>query len=196
MVSLEDYRMVSPLAKQGRLTPFERAFAPLMLGWVRDEEELFWLAPQTTGPLTVPKIEAWTRPEDHPYLYWTEDARAPIGYGELNHMPNRKSHLWLGHLIVAPAHRGQGWGRTLVMALFEEAFGRLRAKEVSLVVFPDNEPAVRCYRRCGMSDLGIQYKIFGTQRRRYGMLHMALSVKEYARLVRRDQEAQTQNPPG
>lgn len=182
--------------KRGRLTPFERLYAATMLGWVRNEEELFWLAPRTTGPLTVGRIEAWTEPDDHAFLFWGDDSRIPLGYGELNQMPHRRNHLWLGHLIIAPSHRRKGWGRRLVAALLEEGFVRLRAKEISLVVFPENVAAIRCYRQCGMRAIGDQYKQFGQAGRQYRMIHMGTTAKDYARWLRAQGEAKAQQSPG
>ena len=36
------------------LRPFDRLFGPTVAGWVRDDAELFWLAPSTPPPLTAP----------------------------------------------------------------------------------------------------------------------------------------------
>ena len=188
--------MDSTPANWGRLTPFERFYAPLILGWVRNDEELFWLAPQTKAPLTVEKIEAWTRADDYPFLFWGPDPCVPLGYGELNQMPQSKTHLWLGHLIIAGSQRSKGWGRRLVLALLEQGFVRLGVQEISLVVFPSNEIAIRCYRSCGLQKLGEQYKRFGPAGSRYRMIHMAINAKDYARRVADPAGAEAQEPPG
>jgi RimJ/RimL family protein N-acetyltransferase len=182
--------------KKGRLSSFERFYGPVILGWVGSDQELFWLAPRTPPPLTVEKIEGWTGANGYPCLLWGDDARVPVGYGEINHMPHDGSHWWLGHLIVAPRQRGQGWGQRLVMALLERGFVDLRAGQVSLVVFPENRAAIRCYERCGMRVLGDQYKEFGYEARRYRMIHMGLTSDRYFEMLSVMKRASAQEQQG
>ena len=51
-------------------------------------------------------------------------------------------------LCVAPDLRGHGYGRTLLSAAAQHAHD-LGAKRVTLMVKPDNDPAVRLYREFG-----------------------------------------------
>lgn len=163
-----------------RLTPYERIYAPVLLTWVRSDEELFWLAPQTPPPLTVDKIEGWTARRDDPFLFWRDaDPRTPIGYGELNRMPHDDQHLWLGHLIIAPSMRGQGWGVRMMHHFLRVGFQDRRTREISLVVFPENVGAIRCYRRAGMAAWGEQHKTFGSSVKRYRMVHMGICRAEF-----------------
>jgi len=99
-------------------------------------------------------------------------------------MPGEPDHLWLGHVVVAPSHRNLGYGRRFVEALLERAFTGLGARQVSLVVFPDNTAALRCYRRTGLRVLGEQHARFETTRRRHRMLRMGIDRQRYERLQR------------
>ena len=187
--------MPSLSAKRGRLTPFERMYAAEMLGWVANDEELFRLAPRTVPPLTVEKIEAWTSDNSYAYLFWGDEPRVPIGYGEINPMPQDHEHWWLGHLIIAPWKRGQGWGRALVLRLLERGFVGLGVREISLAVFPENKPAIACYERCGMKILGNQYKQFGLAGRRR-MVHMGITARHYGRVAGSRQGGAAREWPG
>lgn len=131
------------------LRPFEPRFAAVVAGWVRSAPELLWLAPSTAWPLTAEKVAAWTATRGRPYLLHPAGEDGPVAYGELNPVVTAPRQMWLGHLLVDNRRRGEGWGRLLTEALVAEAFGRLGAERIILVVFPDNSAAVRCYVRLG-----------------------------------------------
>jgi len=162
-----------------RLAPFDPLYAPVVAGWVQDSSELFWLAPSTSPPLTAAKIIEWAGEGVRPFLLWRTDHTLPVGYGELNDMPQRMGHFWLGHLLVCPQWRGRGVGVELVHRLLCEAFDVLEARTVSLVVFPDNVPAIRCYRRAGLVHVGQQWRYFQATRRKHRMLLMGITRSRF-----------------
>ncbi len=167
-----------------QLEPFQHVHAPLVVSWVLNDQELFWLAPHTVPPLAADKVIGWRRKGYHPYLLWSQRAEQSIGYGELNHMANALDHLWLGHVVVAPVHRNRGYGQRCVELLLDNAFGPFQARQVSLVVFPENVAAVQCYRRAGLAVLGEQNTTFETTRRRHRMLRMGIDRRRYEELYR------------
>ena len=144
-----------------RLTRFRVWHAPIVARWVKSEQQLLWLAPSTPPPLTAEKIVAWTRPGGEAFVLAMGRDHAVVGYGELNPMRGGRGHLWLGHVIVRPDLRGRGVGTLLSRALLSEAFERHGAERVSLIVFPDNLAALRCYRRAGFITAGEEYHQFG-----------------------------------
>lgn len=166
------------------LTPFDRLMAPIVAQWARTPLELFWLAPKTPAPLTAAKVEAWVRADDCPLMFCRDAQADPLGYLELNPMPHQAHHLWLGHCVLAPTHRGRGLGRIMVELLLDEAFGRRGARRVSLVVFPENVAAVRCYRMAGFVPAGEQVKHFPTTGRQHRMLRMTIDRDAYLSTVR------------
>jgi len=90
----------------------------------------------------------WTDPELRPWALTTEQGLL-IGYGELWLDPE-EDEVELARLIVAPEHRGQGWGRLLVSLLSDEA-RRSGLAGVMLRVVPDNTAAIACYLACGFT---------------------------------------------
>jgi len=161
------------------LAAFDPLMAPLIVSWVRGEHELFWLAPKTLPPLTPAKVVSWPGPDGCPMLLHQERRVEPIGYVELNPMPGQKGHLWMGHCLIQPERRGAGLGRLTVELMLEKAFLNERAKTVSLVVFPDNTSAVRCYRATGFRHIGEQVKYFPSTKRQHCMLEMRLTREDY-----------------
>lgn len=165
------------------LSLFEPQYAPLIASWVRSEQELTWLAPGTAPPLTPEKMVAWSKASDRRFMLWPEGLLQPISYGELNNMPDRTDQVWIGHFLVDPAHRGRRHGTRFVQALLGCAFQRLGAREVLLVVFPDNVGAIRCYQRVGMTPAGYERKRFEATGREHVFLRMTINASAYRDLV-------------
>lgn len=162
------------------LQAFDRLYAPRICGWVTDDAELFWLAPKTFPPLTASKVVAWPGVDGAPCLFMRDGADGPLGYLEVNPMPLEPGHLWLGHCLLNPDHRGIGLGRRMVRLALQLAFERRGASRMSLVVFPENAAAVRCYRRVGFADVRDQVKYFHTTGRRHVMLEMTIDRAAFA----------------
>lgn len=144
------------------LRPFDLVYASVVAAWVTTEPELRWLAPSLDPPLTPEKVVGWQRPDG--YAFSLNHLRDPFprGYGEVNRVRQQADELWIGHIIVHPHHRNRGLGRLLVRALVSFAFEQLSARRVALVVFPDNEAAIRCYRRVGFRLIGEEHHRLGS----------------------------------
>jgi len=164
------------------LCAFDDRLAPIVASWVRDGQDLLWLAPKTPPPLTATKVMAWVRPDGFPFLLRRDDVAEPLGYLELNPMSVPKRHFWMGHCVIDARHRGRGLGRLMVDLMLDEAFLHRRMNRVSLIVFPDNLPAVRCYRRAGFLDVGEQARYFPTTGRQCRMLQMSIDRERHEQI--------------
>ena len=162
------------------LSIYNSVMAPLIVSWVRDDHELFWLAPKTEPPLTPAKIHAWPGADGCPMLLCHDDRSEPLGYLELNPMPGRPLHFWIGHCIIRPDQRGMRLGRKMMSMVLAEAFLNLSGSRVSLVVFPDNHAAIACYLAAGMIDAGEQRKYFQTTGAQHVMRQMSIDAQQYA----------------
>ena len=184
-ISRQDFRSRRPTPDDGgwRLSPFDILYAPSIASWVRSARELTWLAPATPPPLSTAKVVGWKRNGGERLLLWTDATDAPIAYAELNEMPSRPRHLWIGHLLVDPAFRGRGIGQRFVQALLVRAFTELNAREVLLVVVPENRPAIRCYQASGMIVTGQERKTFERVRREFVFIRMAINRRRFNRFV-------------
>ena len=165
------------------LSPFVSDFAPLVASWVRSAQELTWLAPGTPPPLTAEKVAAWGEDRHNRFLFWTAGENEPAGYAELNDIPNQPAHLWIGHFIIDPARRGHSLGVRFAQALLARAFTELAAKEVVLVVFPENRRAIACYERAGMVQSGHERKFFKATGAEHHFLRMSMTRSRFHRLA-------------
>jgi RimJ/RimL family protein N-acetyltransferase len=152
------------------LRHFEPRDASVIAFWPTDGLELHWLAPSTPPPLTPEKVLAWGRPNGTNLILAGSRLSSPAGYAELNPMSGDPRHLWIGHLIVAPKLRGHRIGTLFVRSLLRVAFTRLAAHTVSLVVFPENVAATRCYERAGMCTCGEEHHRFTKGGPRYRLV--------------------------
>ena len=156
------------------LKTLQDAHASVVADWVQTTEQLKRLAPGSTMPLTAEKVLAWCRPHGHVFELAREGDETPIGYAELNPMQRERGHLWLGHVILCPTERGRGIGTVFVRMLLEYAFDQLAARCVSLIVYPNNKPAVDCYYRVGFKAIREEYHTFGSSNIQERMLRLEI----------------------
>lgn len=171
------------------LDRFDPRLAASVASWVRSADELFMLAPSTPPPLTASKVRVWTQQHGEPLMFRESATGALVGYAELNPMRRDRSHLWIGHVIVDPARRGQGLGFALTRALLDRAFDMQRAERVTLVVFPENQAAVECYRAAGFRIHGEETQRLLGPVRHCRLLRMEMSADTYARAIRAPRSA-------
>ena len=156
------------------LKTFRETHASVVADWVQTTDQLKRLAPGSTMPLTAEKVLAWRRPHGYVFELAREGDDTPIGYAELNPMQRERGHLWLGHVILCPTERGRGIGTVFVRMLLEYAFDQLAARCVSLIVYPNNKPAVDCYQRVGFKAIREEYHAFGSSNVEERMLRLEI----------------------
>jgi RimJ/RimL family protein N-acetyltransferase len=121
----------------------------------------------------------WVGTDGGPRLFRRDGLFEPLGYLEVNPMPGQPGHHWLGHCVIRPEHRGTGLGRVMIELALTEAFEVRGARQISLMVFPENLVAYRCYLRTGFREINDQYKYFATTGKRYRMVQMGLNRDGY-----------------
>lgn len=129
-----------------RLSGYDPSVAGLIAGWPRDASELeAWasLVPHTAG---LGVFEGWhADPDVHPYVLW--DGDRVCAYGEV-WVDEAEAEAELARIIVDPARRGRGVGRTLVGLLVERAQA-VGYADIWVRVLPGNGPAIACYSAAG-----------------------------------------------
>jgi ribosomal protein S18 acetylase RimI-like enzyme len=159
-----------------RLAPLHAAGAAEVAGWARTNGEAFWLAPRTTPPITGEKILNWAAPGRQQLLMCDMASGRNVGYGELNTLNVERAEYWIGHLIVDPQRRGVGIGQALTRLLVQRAVTLYAARRITLVVFPENTSAVRCYEAAGFRHEGYESHYFPVYLRRARLARMAIDA--------------------
>lgn len=163
------------------LEPARLEDAHVVAAWAQDAAIAYWFAPRSRPPITAQTILSWRSQGHSPHVLRSRaEPRRLIAYGEVNLLSASRQRYWLGHLIVAEAHRGAGFGRVLVASLLNHAFGFLAAREVVLVVFEENQRAIQCYRACGMRLDGFEYQFLAPYLRRVRLIRMSINRDEYS----------------
>jgi RimJ/RimL family protein N-acetyltransferase len=131
-----------------RLEPFDRSNAPTVLSWVRTYEEREAWASITDPQPDASIFDRWHADEDvHAFGFFDDDRL--VGYGEI--WEDRDEHeAELARLIVDPARRGDGVGRSLALALSERA-RELGYDDVWVRVVPENVAAIKAYAAAGFA---------------------------------------------
>ncbi len=164
----------SPKPQPLSLIPFDNLYAPTIASWIPDDRQLAWLAPSTQPPLTAAKVVGWVRPHGRRLLGAIKSNPLPIAYGELNPMMKEPGHLWVGHVVIDPLYRHRGLGRHFVDAICQTGWHEMGADRISLIVFPDNLPAIRCYLRVGFCEIGEEHHAFGGHGPRRRLLRLEI----------------------
>ncbi|MDI6824324.1 MAG: GNAT family N-acetyltransferase [Bacillota bacterium] len=115
----------------------------LQVGWMSG-----WLAdPQSRISLVAELV--------HPTGHTGQEARhAVVGMISLRRMTGRQQHVAGLGMSVHPAFHGRGIGTTLMGAALDAADREWQVVRTQLAVYPDNEPALRLYRRFGFREEG------------------------------------------
>jgi RimJ/RimL family protein N-acetyltransferase len=145
-------------------------------GWVHSEQELLWLAPATPPPLTPEKVLGWLHKDREAFLLWPGNEDQPVGYAELGRMADRPDCMWLAHFLISRSHRGLGFGGSFLHLLLDRAVRGHAARSLTLIVFPDNLAAIRCYQRIGFESDGYETRYFRTVKRRHRLLRMTIGL--------------------
>jgi GNAT superfamily N-acetyltransferase len=162
-----------------RLVPFDPSHAADVLSWAQTRVELASWASLEDPP--APAIFAtWLgEPDVHGRLLVSD---AVIAYGEL-WVCEEEHEVELARILVAPAHRNRGVGRTLVELLVGEA-ARFAVASAWVRVVPENSAAIRCYLAAGFASVSAQEEaaLNAVQPREYRWLCRAMGTRPRRRV--------------
>jgi len=152
-----------------------RAYKPedakAVASWLTNEQEFAWWSAGHLGafPLDPDTLNAFYT-EGIASGEWfprtmEEDGRV---CGQLLMRRKDEETVHFGFIVVDGSQRGKGYGFAMLSMALEYAFHLKRAKRVTLNVFADNAPAIRCYERLGFSCAGeFELNVGGEKRRAY-----------------------------
>lgn len=111
----------------------------------QNEEELFFMYPKGTYPITPQQLEIVARTRIMPTVVLHENE--VVGYCNIYKVTEESS--WLGNVIIKPSYRGSGVGKFLIETMKERAKAELKVKYLRLVCHNINTNALLFYTKLG-----------------------------------------------
>ncbi len=132
---------------------YQNTDAQAIVKWLKNEYAFRqWSADRYESyPITAEDMNRYYSQysDDELYKLTAVDDDEIIGHLTIRFIDEARRIARLGFVIVDDTKRGQGYGKQLVTSAIAYAFGELKADKVTLGVFENNTPALRCYLSCG-----------------------------------------------
>jgi len=125
----------------------------IIAGFPQNPEELFYMFPKGTFPVTPEQLEQVAASRFSPTVV-TESGEV-VGYCNLYNV-TAGGDCWVGNLIVHPARRGSGVATFLLQAIGERARTEYGCREIRLVCHNTNTRALLLYSHLGFKPFDIQ----------------------------------------
>ena len=153
------------------LRAYRNEDAQCVASWLKDEQEFMWWSAGKLGafPLDPDALNDFyaqgiASGEGFPRTM-EEDGRV---CGQMLMKKTDEETVHFGFIVVDSSQRGKGLGFAMLSMALEYAFHLRRAKRVTLNVFADNAPAIRCYERLGFACAGeTELEVNGEKRRAF-----------------------------
>jgi RimJ/RimL family protein N-acetyltransferase len=142
-----------------RIREMKKEDVAMVVEWLGGTDEKFleqWGGGRWyTYPVTLEQMEKQfeTRTDNTKYFVILRD-ELPIGSAELDFISWETKECAVCRYLIAPQHRGRGYGTEALNVLTGYAFKNLGMKRIRLSVFDFNTSAIRCYQKAGFVETG------------------------------------------
>lgn len=150
--------------------PAKETDIPIICGFPQSEEELFFLFPKATYPLTPSQLRE--------AILQRADSTVVEHSGEIAGFAN--FYRWetggccsIGNVIVSPVDRGRGVGRYLIERMIDLAFSKHQAAKVTVSCFNQNIAGLLLYPKLGFQPYAIEERQ-DKKGNRVALIHMLL----------------------
>ncbi|MBW5444457.1 GNAT family N-acetyltransferase [Cohnella sp. CFH 77786] len=142
-------------------------------------EELFYVSPKASYPLTPEQIWQTASERFHPTVVCDAESGKVAAYANLYDWNEEEKSCWLGNVIVAPSWRGRGGAAEfLLQAMMEQARVKLGADRLKLYCHNPNTRALLFYIRIGFAPNGGYKTVEHPSLRKIVVIEMEKSLLE------------------
>ncbi len=144
-----------------KLRNYEKTDSPIICSWIKTEEALYKWSADRIGhfPLEGDELNEEYFGREYPTpmhpMTMTDEDGTLLGHILLRYPEeNDMTHIRFGFVIVDSEKRGLGLGKKLLELAKDYAVKELGAKRITLGVFSNNPPAMKCYESAGFKEYG------------------------------------------
>ena len=112
------------------------------------------------------------------YPFTLEDNNKIIGHLILRKPNKDYNAIRMGFIIVDNTIRGKGYGKKLIEEAIKYAKNILKAEEINLGVFTNNESAMNCYKSVGFELVNIEKNAYQFYDEKWDCAEMILKQKD------------------
>lgn len=142
----------------------------LICDFPQTEDELFFLFPKATFPLTASQLQdAIAQRSDSTVVELDGEV---VAFANFYHWETNGT-CSIGNVIVSPLARGLGVGRYLIEQMIDLAFSKYKADEIAISCFNQNVIGLLLYTKLGFQPYTIEERI-DLRGNRVALIHMRL----------------------
>lgn len=142
-----------------KLRPYKPSDAKTIVSWCKDEITFRrWTFDRYPSyPITADDmnkkylLENGDCEEDNFYPFTAFDEEGITGHLIMRFTDVEKTILRLGFVILDSEKRGKGYGKEMISLAIKYAFEILRVEKLTIGVFENNTPALKCYKSAGFT---------------------------------------------
>jgi RimJ/RimL family protein N-acetyltransferase len=154
--------------------PLEEKDIPVICGFPQSADELFYMFPKATYPLTSHQLkEAIAHCSDSTVI---EMDGTVVGFANFSRWEFR-GRCSLGNVIISPSARSRGVGRYLIGYMIDIAFEKHEAREVTASCFNRNVPGLLFYPKLGFQPYAVDERQ-DKHGVRIALIHLRLAKNE------------------
>lgn len=168
-----------------RLRPYKPCDADNITTWLKSEYAFRqWSADRYEKyPITAEDMNAYYDNDKNNPRIWgltAFDGNGILGHLTMRYPKDTYGEIRLGFVIVDDSKRQKGLGKEMLSLAIKYAFEILMADKISLGVFENNIPAIKCYKSCGFKEVKTEtvehYKCMGET---WNCIEMELLREDY-----------------
>lgn len=137
----------------------------------QSKEELFYIGPKFTYPLTPEQILDALKERVEPTVVLEEKTNEVAAYANIYGYDSEALIGWLGNVIVSPKYRGQGAAIYLLNVMLDKAKYNLGIKTINLACHNTNSRGLAFYSKIGFKPFDI--KLTNIEGRKIIAIHMS-----------------------
>ncbi|WP_339276905.1 GNAT family N-acetyltransferase [Paenibacillus sp. FSL W8-0426] len=136
----------------------------------QNEEELYYISPRFTYPLTPDQILNLLQDRHEPTVVLNKHTNEVVAYANIYGNDPVERTCWLGNVIVSPGYRGTGAAPFLIGVMLDKAKNSMGSQTLRLACHSTNSRGLAFYAKQGFKPFGV--RITKTEEKSMITIHM------------------------